>query len=68
MGCAFAAGLVINVQVCEISDWTVAFYLGTIVYGMSVIYRAVRCMSRPSGSARRLGLLNLLRRRHRDDG
>lgn len=65
VGCACVVAGAINAQLCEVSNWTVAFYLGTIVYGMSVIYRAVKSTPGPSGSARLLGWFNQL---HRHDG
>lgn len=67
-GCACVVAWAVNAQACEISDWTVVLYLGTIVYGMSVIYRAVRSTPCDGKRTRLMGLLGLLRRRHDNDG
>lgn len=67
VGSACAVCFVLNAQLCEISYWTVAFFLGTIVYGMTILYRAVNSLSEPSDSARLLGWFNQLHRHH-DDG
>lgn len=68
VGCACVVGGVINAQFCEVSDWTVVLYLGTIVYGMSILYRAVKSTPCDSKDAHLFGLLNLLHRHHHDDG
>lgn len=66
-GCACVVAWLADAQFCEVSDWSVVLYLGTVIYGMSVIYRAVKSTPGPSGATRLLGWFNQIHR-HDNDG
>lgn len=66
-GCLCTVAYFVCAYLEYISDLYVALFLGTVVYGVSILYRAVKSTPCDSRSARLLGLLSLLRRHH-DDG
>lgn len=67
-GCLCTVAYFVCAYLKHISNLYVVLYLGTIVYGVSILYRAVKSTPCDSKSAHLFGLLNLLHRHHHDDG